>query len=439
MKNNRLYLYLLLAWMCYLEGTAQQAWTLKQCIDYALQRNIQVKQQSNQLEKLKIERKRLKAEYLPDLKAGISQKFDFGRSLNRNNMYEDNNSQSSSFSLTTEMPVFTGFRLSGSIAKNKYDLLAAQENKTVIENDLALSITSCYFQILLNKEMCKIAEEQIMLTKEQEKNTQLLIENGKVPQSQLFDIRAQLADDELTATEAKNTLRLSILDLLQMMELDGQTTFDVMPLERNGDFNDYRPDEIYITALTCMPQIKGAYYNLQSSLKAIKVAKSGYYPTVSFGAGISSGYYHASNVMNISFNDQFRNNMQKSIYLSLSIPLFDRLSTRNQVRTAKIEARNARLVLENEKKTLYKDIEKAYTDATGASEKLKSTSKAVVANEEAHRYALEKYAAGKSTVYEYNETKWKLANALSQYVQAKYTYLLKRKILNFYACQSLVE
>lgn len=131
--------------------------------------------------------------------------------------------------------------------------------------------------------------------------------------------------------------------------------------------------------------------------------------------------------------------MQKSIYVTVSMPLFDRLSTRNKVRSARVEENNARLTLENEKLKLYKEIEKAYMDAVTALEKYKSTSDAVSANQEAHRYALEKYASGKSTVFEYNEIKMKLANALSQQSQAKYTFLLKHKILEFYSCQSLVN
>lgn len=274
------------------------------------------------------------------------------------------------------------------------------------------------------------------MTREQEDRTLLLIENGKAPQSQLYDVKAQLADDELTATEAKNSLRLSLLDLIQLMELQGHEEFDIDSLDENISRTDtIMPQTIYAAALNCMPQIKQAYYSLQSSSKAIKVAKAGYYPTLSLGAGISTGYYHSGNSINPSFRQQLQNNMQKSVYLSLSIPLFDRFSTRNEVRTARIEESNARLSLENEKKNLYKEIEKAYTDAVNALEKYESTSKAVVANEEAHRYALEKYASGKSAVYEYNEIKMKLAEALSKQSQAKYAYLLKERVLAFYSCR----
>ena len=411
-------------------------WSLQECIDHAIRHNIEVKQSRNRIEKLKVEKSTLKNSFLPDLSAGTSQKFDFGRSLNRSNAYEDSNTQSSSFSVSTEMPLFTGFRRSASVSRNKFDLMAAEADKELIENDLSLNVTSCYFQILLNKEIHKIAQEQIRLTREQEDRTLLLIENGKAPQSQLYDVKAQLADDELTATEAKNSLRLSLLDLIQLMELQEHEEFDIDSLDENISRTDtIMPQTIYAAALNCMPQIKQAYYSLQSSSNAIKVAKAGYYPTLSLGAGISTGYYHSGNSINPSFRQQLQNNMQKSVYLSLSIPLFDRFSTRNEVRAARIEESNARLSLENEKKNLYKEIEKAYTDAVNALEKYESTSKAVVANEEAHRYALEKYASGKSAVYEYNEIKMKLAEALSKQSQAKYAYLLKERVLAFYSCR----
>ena len=373
-------------------------WSLKECIDYAILHNIEVKQSQNRIKSLKVERNTLKSSFLPDLNVGASQRFSFGRALNQDNTYEDSNIQNSSFSASAEMPLFTGFKTSASITRNKFDILAAEANKELIENNLSLNVTNYYFQILLNKEIYRIAQEQIRLTKEQEIRTRILIENGKVPQSQLYDVKAQLADDELVATEG-----------------------------------------IYASALSCMPQIKQAHYSLQSKVKSTKVVKSGYYPQLFLGAGINTGYYYSRRAMNPSFYQQFKNNMQKSIYFTLSIPLFDRFSTRNQVKTARLEENNARLSLENEKKSLYKDIEKAYMDALAAFEKYESTIKAVAANREAHRYALEKYMAGKSAVYEYNEIKMKLADALSQQSQTKYTYLLKERILAFYSCHSLVE
>lgn len=422
-------------------GYAQEKkWTLSECIDYAVTHNIEVKQSDNQIQNLKVEKNTLRNSFLPDLNAGASQNFTFGRSLNQSNTYENSNIQNSSFSVSTEIPIFMGFKRTASLSQNKFDLLAAEANKELIKNNLLINVAGAYFQILLNKEIYNIALEQIQLTKEQEACTKILIDNGKAAESQLYDVRAQLADDELTATEARNSLRLSFLDLVQLMELDEYDEFDIDSIDGDIAIADtLSPVNIYQSALTCMPQIRQAYYALQSKTKGIKIAKSGFYPTISFVAGMSTNYYNNNSALYENFRKQFNNNMQKSLCLTVSIPLFDRFSTRNKVRSARIEENNARLSLDNEKKQLYKDIEQAYTDVISAYEKYRSTTKAVMANEEAHRYALEKYAAGKSTVFEYNEIKMKLADALSQQSQAKYTYLLKDRILAFYSCFTITD
>ena len=414
----------------------RKKWTLSECIDCAVTHNIEVKQSDNQIQNLKVEKNTLRNSFLPDLNAGASQNFTFGRSLNQSNTYENSNIQNSSFSVSTEIPIFMGFKRTASLSQNKFDLLVAEANKEFIKNNLLINVAGAYFQILLNKEIYNIALEQIQLTKEQEACTKILIDNGKAAESQLYDVRAQLADDELTATEARNSLRLSFLNLVQLMELDELDEFDIDSIDGDIAIADtLSPVNIYQSALTCMPQIRQAYYALQSKTKGIKIAKSGFYPTISFVAGMSTNYYNNNSALYENFRKQFNNNMQKSLCLTVSIPLFDRFSTRNKVRSARIEENNTRLSLDNEKKQLYKDIEQAYTDVISAYEKYRSTTKAVMANEEAHRYALEKYAAGN----EYNEIKMKLADALSQQSQAKYTYLLKDRILAFYSCFTITD
>lgn len=437
-KANKYLVMICLAAFPVLLWAQKKKWTLQECIDYAVRHNLEVKQGQNEIERLKVERFGLKSRFLPDLEGGISQQFDFGRSLNRSNTYEDSNTRTSSFSLSSELPLFVGFQRIASVSRNKYDLRAAEAKRKWLENRLALNITGCYFQVLLDKEMLGIAKKQIELTREQVKKTLVLLENGKAPQSQLREVHAQLADDELAATEANNALRMSMVELMQLMELQGMELIDVDSLENVLlPVDEILPEEIYISALRCMPQVQAAMYSLESSKKAVKIAQSGYYPTLSLGAGINSSYYHSVGAVNRAFASQMRNNMQKSVYLTLSFPLFDRLVTRTSVRTARIEVQNAMLALENEKKQLYKEIETAYTDALSAWEKYCATQRAVAANEESHRYALEKYSAGKSTVYEYNEAKMKLADALSKQSQAKYTYLLKERILAFYSCRPM--
>ncbi len=418
---------------------AQQKWTLEACIDYAVSHNISIRQSECQIKELETQRSTLKHSFLPTVSAGTSQKLAFGRSLNQDNLYKSSNIQNTAFSLNAEMPLFTGFKTTASISQNRYNLLAAEAEKEEYKNNLRLSVTTAYFQILLYHEICLIAEEQARLTEEQIKKTEFLIESGKIPQSQLFDVKAQLADDELAVTEARNSLRMATLELAQLMEWDNSTTLilDTTTYEsiKSADMTDVY--QIFHDAEACMPQIQKAKYALLGYKEEIKVAQSGYFPSVALGAGINTGYFHSNNSPNDIFKKQLKNNLQKNIYINLTIPLFNGFSTRNQVRSARIAYENATLSLENEKKKLLKSIEKAYADASSAYEKYQSTSKAVIANQEAHRYAKEKYDAGKSSVFEYNEIKMKLADALSQQSQAKFTYLLKREILQLYSCHLL--
>ena len=168
---------------------------------------------------------------------------------------------------------------------------------------------------------------------------------------------------------------------------------------------------------------------------ALKVARAGYYPKLNFGASYSNGYYHYSGdgeYTNLPFSDQLKNNGRKTIGFSLSIPLFNRFQVRNSVRSARINIRNRELMMENTKKVLYKEIQQAYYNATAAQEKYTASDKSVLASKEAFSYAEDRYAAGKSTVFEYSEAKTKYAQSLSEQAQAKYDFIFRTKILDFY-------
>ncbi len=424
----------LASWSC----EAQKKYTLQECIEQALRSNTDIKRQRVQVEKQAIETETQRFSRLPNLNADATQKFDFGRSLNRENTFDDSNSQSSSFSLSMELPIFTGFKISNTIAHHKLELKIAGEDLKKIQNDISLQVATAYYQVLLNKEIAAIAQMQIELTCEQQDVTRILVSYGKVAESQILDIEAQLANDELSATKANNTLRLSRLDLIQLLELDQPETFDIMQVDTDEILPLLRkPDDIYLISEQIMPQIKSGHLAIKSRQKSIKIAQSAYYPTLSLLGGLNSGYYHFSNTENLPFNDQIKNNLQKTIYVTLRIPLFNRLNTRNNIRKARKELVDSRLIAENTSKALYKEIQKVWYDALSAHEKYHSTAKAVAANNEALRYAKEKYTNGKSTVYEYNEARMKLANSQSEQAQAKYEYLLQRCLLAFYAGEQI--
>lgn len=444
MKTNRLiygiYVFCSLGFFLSQEAKAQKVWTLSDCIRHASEHNIDIKRQQKEIDRQNIRWHTARMSRLPDLNAGATQKLDYGRSLNRANTYEDINSQNSSFSLSTELLLFDGMKTGQEIAQRKLELKVHEADMERIKNQIALQIAVNYFQVLLNKEALSIAQEQIELSHELMKTTETLALHGKVPHSQVYDIQAQLANDELNATKARGALRLSIVDLIQLLELDGADTdsFDIQATQEDiSAFFIRNPEEIFAVARQSMPEIKSAELSVKSREKAVGIANAGYYPSVSLAAGLTSYYYRYGNMDNDPFRLQMENNLQKTIYLTVRIPIFNRFGTRNAVRIARKDLEESQLIAEQTAKTLYKEIQKAYYDALSAQEKFSSTVKAVQANTEAMRYALEKYNAGKFTPYEYNEVKLKLANSLSEQAQAKYEWILQKILLDFYSGASI--
>lgn len=280
----------------------------------------------------------------------------------------------------------------------------------------------------------------MILSQEQVEWTEVLVNTGKVPLSQLYDIKAQLADNEVTLAEARNNISLSLLDLVQVLELERSGgNFNIIEPSTENVIEKYMgsllpPDDIFDYAVTFKPQIKAQEYLLEGQKKNLKIAQSSYYPQLSLNASWGSRYYHAygDEYPNESFGNSIKNNESKGIGLSLSIPIFNRFQVRNSVRRARLGILNQELEIDKTKKTLYKEIQTAYFNATAAQEKYIASEKSVEATQEAFKYAEERYSAGKSTAYEFNEAKTNYAKSLSELAQAKYNFIFCAKILDFY-------
>ena len=420
---------------------APKQWSLEECIRYAIENNIDLKQKELERQNQEVTLHTSKYSWLPNLNASINENFGFGRSESKDGLIVDRNSANTSASIQLSMPIFDGFKIPNDIAARKLDLKASIETLNKAKEDLSINVASYYLQVLYNKEMLKIAELQVALSSEQVTKTEALYNAGKVPESQLYDMKAQLAKDEVTLTASSTNVKLALLDLTHALELerDGEN-FDVLEPETGDAVEQYMssiipPDQVYDYAVGVKPQVKEQEYLLESQKKMLKVAQAGYYPKLNFSAGYSNGYYHNfgdGEYNNAPFSDQLKNNGQKSIGFSLSIPIFNRFQVRNSVRSARIAIHNRELLMENTKKTLYKEIQQAYYNATAAQEKYVSSDKSVDASKIAFSYAEERYGAGKSTVFEYSEAKTKYAQSLAEQTQSKYNFIFRAKILDFY-------
>lgn len=416
-----------------LSARAQRTMTLAQCIDYAVANNISVKRYANTVEQQRVQLSTAKNSRLPDLSAGASQSFNFGRGLNANNNYVNRNTMSTGLNLQTSVPLLTGGRIPGEIAVGKLNLEAATADLEHARQSLAVQVAAAYLQAVYSAEVVKANEAQVALSKVQEERLGKLLAAGRSAESEVVQARSQVATDEMNLTEAKGNLKLAMLDLTQLLEMPSPDSLRVVAPE--GEATDVLPplpDEIFARAEGVKPEIRAERLRLLSAEKSVSVAKAAYFPTLSLGAGMSSEYYKTSGFKASSFSKQLNDNFNKAISLSLNIPIFNRLATRNAVRQARLQQSAQALQLDETKKTLYKEIQQAYYNAVNAQAKYRSAVVADTAATANLRMVTGKYESGTANATELEEAKTKHINAVISRLQAKYEYILRMKIIAFY-------
>jgi len=308
------------------------------------------------------------------------------------------------------------------------------------KEDISVNVTSAFLQVLFNEELCKVAKEQINLSKEQLDRMTRLEEVGKASTAQVYEAKATLAQDELASVQAENNRKLAILDLTQLLELSSPEGFSIVSPDIEPDFQALStPEEIYSLAMVNKPAVLAEQYRLEGMDKSIKIAKGAYYPTLSLNGGLSTGYYTMSGITGRNFGQQLSDNFNKYFGLSLNIPIFDRHDTRNKVKAARLNYSTQALQVEESKKSLYKEIQQAYYSAVAALAKFNSGKTAVEASEASFKLMREKYENGKATSVEFSQVKVNLMKASSDQIQAKYDYLFRAKILDFYKGLSLTQ
>ena len=412
---------------------AQRVMTLAQCIDYAVSHNVNVKRYANNVEQQKVQLSTARNSRLPDLTAGASQSFNFGRGLNSENAYVNRNTQSTGFNLQTSVPLLTGGRIPNEIAMSRLNLQAATADLEHARQSIALQVAAAYLQAVYAAEVVKVQEAQVAFSKIQEDRIFKLFNAGKSPESDVVEAHSQVAQDEMGRTQAKCDYKLAMLDLSQLLELSSPDSIEIVaPQGETSPTLPPLPDRIFARAEGVKPEIQAEKLRLQAAEKNIRIAKAALYPTLSLGAGLSSEYYKTSGYQAASFSKQLSDNFNKSIGLSLNIPIFNRLATRNSIRQAKLQQSEQALQLDETKKTLYKEIQQAYYNAVNAQAKYESALAARKAAESNFNMMTGKFENGRANATELEEAKTKRANAITSTLQAKYEYILRMKIIEFY-------
>lgn len=424
---------------CAFQLPAQETWDLPRCITHAIEHNLSIKQKEAARNQSEVELNTAQWSRLPNLNGNVGQSFNFGRALQADNTYGNRNTRNTNFSLGTSIPLFTGLQIPNSIALSKLNLKAATEDLAKAKEDISLQVASYFLQVLFNEELLKVAQNQVKLSQEQLDKKVAFFKNGKASEAEVLEAKSRLAQDELSVVQAENNHQLALLDLSQLLELPSPEGFQIsVPNIDKVSADLTLPEEVYAQALMNKPAIKAAQYRLQGAEKSIKIAQSAYYPQLSFGAGIGTNYYHLSGIENASFGSQWNQNMNKYLQFSLSVPIFNRFQTRNRVKSARIQRTALSWQLEESKKALYKEIQQAYYNALASESKYKSSQSASESAEASFKLMSEKYANGKASATEYNEMRTVWMKALSDGIQAKYEFVYRSKILDFYKGVPLV-
>lgn len=415
----------------------QGSWTLRECIDYALENNITVKQQDVARRQGEVELSTAKNSRLPDLSAQASQNWSFGRGLTSENTYSNKNTSSTSFSLGTSVPLFTGLRIPRTIELNRLNLEAATADLAKARDDVSVQVAQAYVQILYDMELRDVALRQIGIDSMHVARLTEMLRTGKASGVEVAQQEAALAQSRLTYTQADNDCRLALLSLAQLLELPSPEGFaivrpDTAAIAVTGGAELPAPGEIYQEALAFKPEVKAETLRLKGADVNISIAKSALLPTLSLNAGLGSNYYKTSGFAAESFGRQMRNNFSQYVGLSLNVPIFNRLETRNSIRAARLSRETQELQLENVKKTLYKEIQQAYYNAVAACAQYASSREAARSNKAAFDLTSAKYEYGKANITEFNEAKNNWLKAESDLVRAKYEYMYGTSLLDFY-------
>ena len=436
--KNILFVFLLGLSLFSLHGqeleTHQGPWTMDECINYAIEHNNGVKQSQYSVQQSSIELNTARNSVWPSIQANGSQGFNFGRGLTEDNTYTLNNTANTSFSIGGSLDLFTGLRVKNNITMGKLNLQAATADYEKAKEDIRIAVMQAYTQILFSTEISKVAAEQISIDSIQVERLIALEKAGKIVPSEVATQKSALAQSQLTYTQAINQLKLDILELTQMLELSTPEGFTVVPL----DISSFtlrqlpNPEQIYAQAIEVRPSIRAEEIRYEYAKTNIALAKSGYIPTLSMNGGIGTNYYALLGYQNKKFGQQLKDNFSPYLGFNLNIPIFDKLVTRNNVRSAKLQLSSQQLQLDNAKKKLYKEIQQAYYGAVAARDKYNSSKAAAESAQEAFTLESARYENGKSTFTEFNEAKNNYLKTTSDLLQAQYDFIYRVKLLDFY-------
>jgi outer membrane protein len=419
-------------------------WTLEECVKYAIDNNISIKQTELDTKTADIDKKGAIGNFIPSLNSNASHSWNVG--LNQDpttGLLRNQTTQYSSMGAGVGFDIYKGMQNQNALRKANLSIIAAKYQLTKMQEDVALNVANAFLQVLFNKENLKVKQEQKAINEKQLARSEELVKAGSVPRGDLLDIKATVASDNQNVITAENALLISKLSLAQLLQLKEFYDFDVTDDTSAKDENNIlaqTPIAIYDKAKEERTELKIAKTNLEIAEKNVAIAKGGFQPTL-------QGFYNINTRISYAdsydfqtgtskpadpFGQQFTDNRGQAFGAQLSIPVFNGWSARNNVERSKVSLEKSKIAVEQEELTLQRNVYTAFTDAKGGLNAYESALSALDARQEAYNYAKEKYAVGMMNSFDFNQSQTLLSFAQSEVLRTKYDYIFKIKILEFY-------
>ncbi|SDW91603.1 outer membrane protein [Lutibacter oricola] len=413
-------------------NTTQKIWSLEDCINYALENNISIKDATLSKDIAQVDYSKAKSSRLPDLFGSASQSFSSGNTIDPiTSDYVTDQVNSTNVGINSSITLFQGKQISNQIKQNKLLLEQSIFEEEVEKNNIVLNILETYLQTLYSKENISIAKNNLEASEKEVLRAKARLDAGTITLSDYTEAQSQAATNKYNVISSKNEYQQYIIDLKQLLELPFMEDMQIETINENLDLVNLNLNktEVYKNALEYLPEIKASNLNIEANEKELDIAKGGFLPTLSLSGSLGSGY---TSITDSSFSDQFDLNFNQKLGLSLSIPIFNKNKTKAAVQTATINIKKAEIQKQTTEKTVYKKVETAYQNALSAQEQVIASEASKVAAAQSYKLAQKKYELGDLSTTDLVISQNTYTNAQQNYLQAKYLNILYHQLLQFY-------
>ncbi|WP_310595324.1 TolC family protein [Flavobacterium sp.] len=446
MKKNSCFSLVLILFVGLVSQAQSKKWTLEECVKYALENNISIKQSELDTQTAEIDKRGALGKFLPSLNTSASHSWNIG--LNQDittGLLRNQTTQFTSAGANVGIDIYKGLQNQNNLRKANLAIVASKYQLVKMQEDIALNVANAFLQVLFNKENLKVKQEQLAINEKQLARSTELVNAGSIPRGDLLDIKANLALNRQNVVTAENTLlisKLSLSQLLQLKEFEGFDLIDGTVAKDENNIMSQTPAAIFEKAIESKTDLKIARTNLEIAQKNLAIAKGAFQPTLQGFYGFNSRVSYAD-VASISggvlvavpanpFWTQFDTNKGQSFGAQLSIPVFNGFTVRNNVERSKVTLEKSKNTLAQQELDLQRSVYLAFTDAKGALNASESAIASLESRQEAYNYAKEKFAVGLMNSFDFNQAQTLFVNAQSEVLRTKYDYIFKIKILEFY-------